>query len=40
MNKTIVDFIEYAQTNLIWFSLNMVLILMPVVCIFVLNKNA
>lgn len=40
MNKTINDFIEYAHTNLIWFAFNTVLILMPFICIFVLNKNA
>ena len=40
MNKTINDFIEYAHTNLIWFAFNTVLILMPIVCIFVLNENA
>ena len=40
MNKTINDFIEYAHTNLIWFSFNTVLIIMPVVCILILNKKA
>lgn len=40
MNKTINDFIEYARTNLVWFAFNTVLILMPIVCITTLNKNA
>lgn len=39
MNKTINDFIEYAHTNLIWFSFNTVLIIMPVVCILILNPK-
>ena len=40
MNKTINDFIEYASVNLTWFALNTVLILMPFICIFVLNNKA
>jgi hypothetical protein len=40
MNKTINDFIEYASINLTWFAFNTVLILMPVICILVLNKKA
>lgn len=40
MNKTINDFIEYAHTNLIWFSFNTVLIVMPLVCILILNGKA
>ena len=40
MNKTIKDFIEYAHTNLIWFSFNTVLILMPLICILILNGKA
>ena len=40
MNKTINDFIQYTYENLIWFALNTVLILMPVVCILTLNSKA
>lgn len=40
MNKTINDFIDYAQQNLTWFAFNTVLILMPVVCILSLNKKS
>ena len=37
MNKMITDFIVYAQKNLVWFAFNFVLVLMPLVCIFVLD---
>ena len=40
MNKTINDFIDYAHQNLTWFAFNTVLIMMPVVCILVLNKKS
>jgi len=40
MNKTINDFMEYAHHNLTWFGFNTVLILMPVVCILILNKKS
>ena len=40
MNKTINDFIDYAHQNLTWFAFNTVLIMMPVLCILVLNKKA
>ena len=37
MNKSISDFITYEHTNIIWSSLNTVLCIMPIICIFVLN---
>lgn len=40
MRKTITDFIEYAKDNLIWFAFNLVMIFMPLICIFILNPNA
>ena len=40
MGKTITDFIEYAYPNLIWFAFNFVLVMMPLVCIVVLNPVA
>ena len=38
--KSITDFIIYAQDNITWFALNFVLVVMPLVCIFLLNDKA
>lgn len=40
MNKTISDFLDYAQTNLVWFALNTVLIFMPLICMLILNPKS
>ena len=40
MQKAITDFIIYAQDNITWFALNFVLVLMPIVCMFLLNTKA
>lgn len=40
MNKTINDFLSYAKSNLVWFALNFVLFLMPLICVLSLNPNA
>ena len=40
MRKTITDFIEYQRDNLIWFAFNLVMIFMPLICIFILNPRA
>ena len=40
MSKAITDFIIYAQDNITWFALNFVLVLMPLVCICILNTKA
>ena len=40
MEKTIKDFIVYAQSNLVWFAFNFVLVFMPVICIAILNPIA
>lgn len=39
MNKTIMDFLTYENSNLIWFAFNFVLVTMPLVCIFILNAR-
>ena len=39
MNKAIHDFLTYEKTNLVWSSLNTVLCLMPVICLFVINPK-
>ena len=40
MSKTITDFIRYADHNMTWFALNIVLIFMPIACMSFLNKKA
>ena len=40
MSKTITDFIDYSYSNLVWFSFNFVLVVMPLICIAVLNPKA
>lgn len=40
MNKTINDFLSYARSNLVWFALNFVLFLMPLICVCSLNPSA
>ena len=40
MSKTITDFLGYTQNNLIWFALNFVLFLMPLICVISLNPKA
>jgi hypothetical protein len=40
MQKAITDFVEYSYRNLIWFSLNFVLVMMPLVCMFIINAKA
>jgi len=40
MQKTITDFVEYSYCNIVWFAFNFVLVMMPLICIFVLNPNA
>ena len=39
MNKVIHDFLTYEYTNLIWSSLNTVLCIMPLICLFVINRK-
>ena len=39
MNKMIHDFLTYEHTNIIWSSLNTVLCIMPLMCIFVFNPS-
>ena len=39
MNKAIHDFLTYEKTNLVWSSLNTVLCIMPMICLFVINPK-
>ena len=40
MNKAINDFIKYEYMNIVWSSLNTVLCIMPIICIFILNPRS
>lgn len=38
MNKTVMDFLQYQQKNVVWFAFNFLLITLPIICLGGLNS--